>query len=169
MYANTNLDIPVRVGEKEDLEKYVKRLVNGETQLLLTYDGSAYITDGAGSYFEINADSIKQIYSQIDNLENRLNNVDDQIDESKQNTAASIDTVTKLCEENAGSISNVNRKIAAIEEELTGIKEIIEKILSSGSEEPSEDGVELPEDGVELPEDNKDEPGDDSIITEDQP
>lgn len=50
-------EFPVGIIDKAHLTEFSSELINGEEQFLIARDGSMYLTDGAGSYIECNANS----------------------------------------------------------------------------------------------------------------
>ena len=51
------LPSPVKIGDKENVQAYAATLTEGQEQLLVTRDGSMFITDGQGGYKKTKASS----------------------------------------------------------------------------------------------------------------
>lgn len=52
-----DFDFPIKIGNKANVESYARKLTDGQEQLLVTRDGSLYLTDGNGGYVPVSSES----------------------------------------------------------------------------------------------------------------
>lgn len=77
IFKNSGAEFPIKIGDKNEVQLYASRLVNGECQLLITYCGELYLAKGDSTYIEISGSGIDQ---NLDNLKLELAKLDKKID-----------------------------------------------------------------------------------------
>lgn len=102
---NSGAQFPIKVGNKAEVHLYASRLVNGECQLLITYEGELYLAKGDATYIEISGSGIDQ---SLDNINLELVRLDKKIDLTFETLS---ETLSNIQSGNLEKITLINANI----------------------------------------------------------
>lgn len=161
---NSGSEFPIKIGARADVKKYASRLVNGENQLLVSFEGDLFLTNGDGTYLALSGSGIseilKNLQDEISQIINRINSNEESTSRTLQTIHNSINTINEtmqahdssisglsssldeLSEEINENISSVSNAIIELQESINRINVEIENLKNQGTDTPPS---ELPE------------------------
>lgn len=150
IFQKSGSEFPIKIGAKAEVQLYASRLVNGENQLLITYEGDMFLTLGNGAYRALSgsgiATQISQLSELINQLENRVEaneisssdfatNITNGMNDLVQNDAAQNQVIVELTKKvddfidlNTVETTQLKQDIIAINNSISALHDLIQDI-----------------------------------------